>query len=196
MKLVVAIGGASGAIYAQRLLDAVESAARGPLAGALEVGVCFSRSGAEVWRHELGVPFRHPFPRYELDDFRAPFASGSAGWDAMVVIPCSTGGLARIAHGISDDLIGRAADVMLKERRKLVLVVRETPLSLIHLENMLAVTRAGAVVLPAAPSFYSKPATVEAVLDTVVGRVLDQLDIPHQLMPRWGQAAGTGGASV
>ncbi len=132
--------------------------------------------------------------RYGLRDFRAPFASGSAGWDAMVVIPCSTGGLARIAHGISDDLIGRAADVMLKERRKLVMVVRETPLSTIHLENMLAVTRAGAVVLPAAPSFYSKPATIEAVLDTVIGRVLDQLGLPNGLMPRWGAEDVKGGA--
>jgi len=102
------------------------------------------------------------------------------------VIPCSTGGLARIAHGVSDDLIGRAADVMLKERRRLVLVVRETPLSAIHLENMLAVTRAGAVVLPASPSFYSKPETMEALIDTVVGRVLDQLGVSNDLAPRWG----------
>jgi 4-hydroxy-3-polyprenylbenzoate decarboxylase len=192
MKLVVAVGGASGSVYAQRLLG-VLAAARG--AGTLEVAVCFSRSGAEVWRHELGDASPGPFPRYELDDFRAPFASGSAGWDAMVVIPCSTGGLARIAHGISDDLIGRAADVMLKERRKLVLVVRETPLSLVHLENMLAVTRAGGVVLPAAPSFYSKPSTVEAVLDTVVGRVLDQIGIPNQLMPRWGEPSQEGASA-
>jgi 4-hydroxy-3-polyprenylbenzoate decarboxylase len=105
----------------------------------------------------------------------------------MVVIPCSTGGLGRIAHGISEDLIGRAADVMLKERRKLVLVVRETPLSSIHLENMLTVTRAGAVVLPASPSFYTQPATIEALLDTVVGRVLDQVGIAHRLQPRWGE---------
>jgi 4-hydroxy-3-polyprenylbenzoate decarboxylase len=198
MKLVVAVGGASGAIYAKRLLDTLVAA---PAAQALEVAVCFSRSGAEVWRHEIGTPFAYPLRRYELDDFRAPFASGSAGWDAMVVIPCSTGGLARIAHGISDDLIGRAADVMLKERRKLVLVVRETPLSLVHLENMVAVTRAGGVVLPAAPSFYSQPTTVEAVLDTVVGRVLDQLGIAHKLMPRWGEgsaqdSAGKGGATA
>ena len=114
----------------------------------MEVGLVFSQSGSEVWKHEIGAVPPYPFKRYGLRDFRAPFASGSAGWDAMVVIPCSTGGLARIAHGISDDLIGRAADVMMKERRKLVLVVRETPLSTIHLENMLAVTRAGAVVLP------------------------------------------------
>jgi 4-hydroxy-3-polyprenylbenzoate decarboxylase len=180
MKIVVAVGGASGAIYARRLLDAL-AAARG-----LEVGLLFSRAGEEVWRHELGAPPEVPFRRWDLQDFRAPFASGSAGWQAMAVIPCSTGGLARIAHGISDDLIGRAADVMLKERRKLVLVMRETPLSLIHLENMLAVTRAGAVVLPASPSFYTQPATVEALVDTVVARVLDQLGVPNTLMPRWG----------
>jgi 4-hydroxy-3-polyprenylbenzoate decarboxylase len=205
---VVAVGGASGSVYARRLLDALV-----PLGSTVEVGLVFTHSGSEVWAHEIGEvptflgdpkgvpePSRdelgrakpslphatYPFKRYGLRDFRAPFASGSAGWDAMVVIPCSTGGLARIAHGISDDLVGRAADVMMKERRKLVLVVRETPLSTIHLENMLAATRAGAVVLPAAPSFYSKPATIEAVLDTVVGRVLDQLDLPNKLMPRWG----------
>jgi 4-hydroxy-3-polyprenylbenzoate decarboxylase len=182
MKLVVAIGGASGSIYAKRLLDvlALEPAD-------LEVGLCVSQAGEEVWRHELGGEPQYPFRRWGLRDFRAPFASGSAGWQAMVVIPCSTGGLARIAHGLSDDLIGRAADVMLKERRKLVLVVRETPLSLIHLENMAALTRAGAVVLPASPSFYSRPATIENLLDTVIGRVLDQLGLANRLMPRWGE---------
>ncbi len=189
MKLVVAIGGASGSVYARRLLDALAALeARDP--GALEVGLCFSAAGAEVWNHELGAVPDYPFTRYGLRDFRAPFASGSAGWDAMVVVPCSTGGLARIAHGVSEDLIGRAADVMLKERRKLVLVVRETPLSLVHLENMLSVTRAGAVVLPASPSFYSKPADVDALLDTVVGRVLDQLGVENQLAPRWGSTGG------
>jgi 4-hydroxy-3-polyprenylbenzoate decarboxylase len=195
MKLVVAVGGASGSIYARRLLDALAALhARDPRA--LEVGLCFSSAGSEVWQHELGAVPDYPFRRYGLRDFRAPFASGSAGWDAMVVIPCSTGGLARIAHGISDDLIGRAADVMMKERRKLVLVVRETPLSQIHLENMLAVTRAGAVVLPAAPSFYSKPETIEALLDTVLGRVLDQLGLPNQLAPRWGAAPPAEGATT
>ena len=192
MKLVVAVGGASGSIYARRLLDALAVIhARDPRA--LEVGLCFSSAGAEVWQHELGPVPDYPFRRYGLRDFRAPFASGSAGWDAMVVIPCSAGGLARVAHGISEDLIGRAADVMIKERRKLVLVVRETPLSQIHLENMLAVTRAGAVVLPAAPSFYSKPATIEALVDTVLGRVLDQVGLPNQLAPRWGADAETAG---
>jgi 4-hydroxy-3-polyprenylbenzoate decarboxylase len=208
MKLVVAIGGASGSVYAKRLLDTLTALRE------VEVGLVVTQAGAEVWNHELGEmasffghpdrvpePSRegldqakpglarapYPFKRYGLRDFRAPFASGSAGWDAMVVVPCSTGGLARIAHGISDDLVGRAADVMLKERRKLVLVVRETPLSAVHLENMLAVTRAGGVVLPASPSFYSKPATLDALLDTVVGRVLDQVGLPNKLMPRWGE---------
>jgi 4-hydroxy-3-polyprenylbenzoate decarboxylase len=187
MKLVVAVGGASGSIYAKRLLEVLAASQARDVA----VGLVFSSSGAEVWKHELGEVPVYPFKRYGLRDFHAPFASGSAGWDAMVVIPCSTGGLARIAHGVSDDLIGRAADVMLKERRKLVLVVRETPLSTIHLENMLAVTRAGAVVLPAAPSFYSGPTTIEALLDTVVGRVLDHLGLPNQLMPRWGGGGAT-----
>ena len=182
MKLVVAIGGASGSVYAKRLLDTLV-----PLAASVEVGLVFTGAGSEVWNHEIGEVPAYPFKKYGLRDFRAPFASGSAGWDAMVVIPCSTGGLARIAHGISDDLVGRAADVMLKERRKLVLVARDTPLSLIHLENMTAVTRAGAVVLPAMPSFYGRPQTIEALLDTVVGRVLDQLGLANKLMPRWGE---------
>jgi len=189
MKLVVAVGGASGSIYAKRLLDVLAGLAARGTSPVEKLGLCFSRSGAEVWAHELGPVPAYPFERYALNDFRAPFASGSAGWEAMVVIPCSTGGLARIAHGISEDLIGRAADVMLKERRKLVLVVRETPLSLIHLENMAAITRAGGVILPAAPSFYSKPETIEALLDTVVARVFDQLSIPQNLMARWGQGA-------
>ncbi|HVR63632.1 MAG TPA: UbiX family flavin prenyltransferase [Polyangia bacterium] len=189
MKLVVAVGGASGSIYAKRLLDILAT-----MREWVDVGLCFSQSGAEVWAHELGAVPEYPFKRHNLRDFRAPFASGSAGWDAMVVIPCSTGGLARIAHGVSDDLIGRAADVMLKERRRLVLVVRETPLSLIHIENMATVTRAGGVVLPAAPSFYSKPASIEALLDTVVARVLDQVGLPNKLMPRWGDDPEAQGA--
>jgi 4-hydroxy-3-polyprenylbenzoate decarboxylase len=189
VKLVVAVGGASGSAYARRLLDVLAAL---PEDTRPEVGLVMTSSGAEVWAHEIGAVPVYPFRRYGLRDFRAPFASGSAGWHAMVVIPCSTGGLARIAHGISDDLVGRAADVMLKERRRLVLVVRETPLSTIHLENMLAATRAGAVVLPASPSFYSNPATVEALLDTVVGRVLDQIGLPNDLMPRWG-ASPSGG---
>src|SRR5439155_8046886 len=147
----------------------------------------FSTAARQVWATEIGSPPSElPFKQWDPRDFTAPFASGSAGFGAMVVIPCSMGGLARIAHGLSDDLVGRAADVMLKERRKLILVARETPLSIVHLENMAAVTRAGALVLPAAPSFYGRPRTVEDLLDTVVGRVLDQLGLPSRLGPRWG----------
>lgn len=190
MKLIVAVGGASGSIYAKRVLDTLAQMVRGDKE-APEVALCFSTAAREVWKHEIGTEPEYPFRRYDLRDFHAPFASGSAGWNAMVVIPCSTGGLGRIAHGISEDLIGRAADVMLKERRKLVLVVRETPLSVVHLENMLAVTRAGAVVLPASPSFYTHPRTIDALVDTVVGRVFDQLGLPNRLTPRWGEPGGS-----
>jgi flavin prenyltransferase len=181
MKLLVAVGGASGSLYARRLLETLA------VSPGVEVATCFSRCGLQVWRHELGDEPSFPFHRYDVDDFASPFASGSALWDALIVIPCSMGRLARIAHGVGDDLISRAADVALKERRKLVLVVRETPLSPIHLENMLTVTRAGAVVLPAAPSFYFQPATVEALADTVVARVLDQLGVAHSLASRWAE---------
>ena len=187
MKLVVAIGGASGAPYAQRLLEVLRNVPPEAVPGGLEIAVVFSDAGKQVWAHEVGTdPRELPFPRYGARDFSAPFASGSAGWEAMIVIPCSMGGLARIAQGISGDLIGRAADVMLKERRTLVLVVRETPYSLLHLENMERVTRAGAVVMPASPSFYAKPASVGALLDTVISRALDHLRIKNQLHARWG----------
>lgn len=186
LKLVVGIGGASGAPYARRFIDVLS--AMGP--EVVTPHLVFSNAGRQVWQTEIGTPPRDlPFPIWDTRDFNAPFASGSAGFSAMVVIPCSMGGLARIAHGLSEDLIGRAADVMLKERRKLVLVARDTPLSLIHLENMAAVTRAGALVLPAAPSFYGRPQTIEDLLDTVVGRVLDQLGLPRRLGPRWGESA-------
>lgn len=182
MRLLVAVGGASGSLYARRLLDALAALPERP-----EVGVCFSPRGLQVWRHELGGEPKLPFPRYESEDFSGPFASGSARWDAVVVIPCSVGRLGRVAHGVGDDLISRAADVAMKERRKLVLVVRETPLSPIHLENMLTVTRAGAVVLPACPSFYFRPDNLESLADTVVARVLDQLGLAHTLSPRWAE---------
>jgi len=186
MKILVGITGASGAIYARRLLDALAAARAAD--STMEVAVCFSRQGRQVWKHELGVDPEHGFREYASDDFTCAFASGSAHWHAVVAVPCSVGRLARIAAGLADDLVARAADVALKERRKLVLVVRETPLSLIHLENMLAVTRAGGIVLPAAPSFYTRPGSVEAVADTVVARVLDQLGIPARLSPRWGES--------
>jgi 4-hydroxy-3-polyprenylbenzoate decarboxylase len=182
MKLVVAVSGASGAPYAKRLLDFLGAHAA---AERVHVDLVFTETGRQVWEHELGAPPPYPWKVWSPRDFTAPFASGSAGYDAMVVIPCSAGALARIAHGLSTDLVGRAADVMLKERRRLVLVLRETPLSLVHARALVAATEAGAIVLPAAPSFYSRPATVEALVDTVVARVLDKLGLPNDLMKRW-----------
>jgi 4-hydroxy-3-polyprenylbenzoate decarboxylase len=188
LKLVVAVGGASGAPYARRLLDVLATLPR----ERVQAHVVFSKAAHQVWLQEVGTPVRElPFRQWDARDFNAPFASGSAGFGAMVVIPCSMGGLGRIAHGISEDLIGRAADVMLKERRKLVLVARDTPLSLIHLENMATVTRAGALVLPAMPSFYGRPQTIEDLLDTVIGRVLDHLGLERRLGPRWGEEPGS-----
>jgi flavin prenyltransferase len=181
-KLVVAVSGASGAPYARRLLDFL--AAHGA-EGGVSVDLVFTATGHQVWRQEVGEEPRYPWPVWKNQDFSAPFASGSALYDAMVVIPCSAGALARIAHGISVDLLGRAADVMLKERRTLLLVLRETPLSLVHARAMVEVIEAGAMVLPASPSFYSGARDVAALVDTVVARVLDKLDLPNDLMKRW-----------
>jgi flavin prenyltransferase len=182
MKLIVAVSGASGAPYARRLLDFL--AANGEAHG-VSVDLIFTQVGKQVWKHEIGEEPRYRFKTWKPQDFTAPCASGSALYDAMVVVPCSAGALARIAHGISTDLVGRAADVMLKERRKLILVLRETPISLIHARNMTQVIEAGAFVMPASPSFYSGPETIDALLDTVVSRVLDRLGLPNELMKRW-----------
>jgi 4-hydroxy-3-polyprenylbenzoate decarboxylase len=182
VKLVVAISGASGAPYAKRLLDFLAAHAEGL---GLHVDLVFTETGRLVWDHEIGAPPAYPFRAWSPRDFTAPFASGSAGYDAMIVMPCSAGALSRIAHGLSTDLVGRAADVMLKERRRLVLVLRETPLSLVHARAIVQATEAGAIVLPATPSFYSRPATVEALIDTVVARALDKLGLPNELMSRW-----------
>ncbi len=182
MKLVVAVSGASGAPYARRLLDFL--AANGPAHG-VSVDLVFTPTGRQIWAQEIGAEPRYPFPVWKNQDFTAPFASGSSLYDAMVVIPCSAGALARIAYGISMDLVGRAADVMLKERRRLVLVLRETPISLVHARAMTQVIEAGAFVMPASPSFYSGPRTIEELVDTVVARVLDRLGLPNELMRRW-----------
>lgn len=180
-KIVLAITGASGSIYAQRLLQQLEAQRN-----AVEVGIVLSRNAPDVWAHELGTPFETSFRVYDRQDYRAPFASGSARYQHMVICPCSMGTLGRIAHGISDDLTTRAADVVLKERRQLLCVVRDTPLNLIHLENMRSLTLAGATMLPAIPSFYSQPQTIEEVVDTVVHRILDQLGLAPQTY-RWGE---------
>ena len=180
MRIIVAITGASGALYAQRLLDNLDARQHA-------VHLIVSRYAREVLAAELpgGLRVAEGVVAHEPDGMNAPFASGSNAGDAMVVIPCTMGTLGRIAHGVSDDLLLRAADVMLKERKKLILVVRETPLNLVHLKNMELLLLAGAVILPANPSFYSRPATVEQVVDTVVARVLDHLGIAHQLAARW-----------
>ncbi len=169
-KIIVAITGASGSIYAKVLLDRLES-----LESQLEsVAVVMSDNAKDVWQYELGNRdyANYPFSFYEKNDFYAPFASGSARFDTMIVCPCSMGTLARIALGTSSDLTTRAADVILKERRKLVLVTRETPLSQIHIDNMRAASAAGAILCPASPSFYSRPNTFEELVGTVVDRVL------------------------
>ncbi len=183
-KIVIGVTGASGAPYAARVLDFLAAHAA---ALDLEPHVVFTRFGRLVWGDEVGTDPKavYDFPIYNPSDMLAPFASGSAGFDAMVVVPCSAGSLARIAGGLSVDLVGRAADVMLKERRKLVLVLRESPYNLVHLRNMVAVTEAGALVMPASPSFHSAPRSVEELLDTVTARILDQLDVPNELMRRW-----------
>lgn len=170
-KIVVGITGASGAIYAKVLLEKLSK-----LHDQVEaVGLVFSDNAKAVWEFELGDNSydKFPFQVYDKGDFMAPFASGSARYNTMIVCPCSMGTMARIAHGISGDLITRAADVILKERRKLILVTRDTPLSLIHLENMRQITLAGGIIAPASPSFYSRPDSFENLAATVVDRILD-----------------------
>lgn len=170
-KIVVAVTGASGAVYPKVLLQKLSKTEN--LLG--EIAVVFSANAKDIWKYELNETFEpvFPFRVYEKDDFYAPFASGSSTFDTLIVCPCSMGTLGRIAHGISDDLITRAADVMLKERRKLILVPRETPFSLIHIENMKLLTLAGGIICPAIPSFYSKPETIEQAVETVVDRILN-----------------------
>jgi 4-hydroxy-3-polyprenylbenzoate decarboxylase len=184
-KIVLGITGASGAPYAKRLAEVFrERVAKGEI----EVGVCLSSTAPEVWALECGGDIREELglPVWGARDYRAPFASGSAGWHAMAIVPCSMGTVARVAHGTSDTLLTRAADVMLKERRTLLVVPRETPLSTLHLENLTALSRHGALVLPAMPSFYGRTKTLEQAVDTVVGRILDHLGLEHDLVKRWG----------
>ncbi len=170
-KIVVAVTGASGAIYAKRLLLKLSSLQN-------QISACsvvFSGTAKQIWTAELGetISVSDWFNVYDKTNFKAPFASGSAKYDTMIIIPASMGTLGRIASGVSNDLVTRAADVMLKERRRLILVPRETPYSLIHLRNMTTLTEAGAIICPASPSFYHNPQTIEELVDTVVDRVLD-----------------------
>jgi 4-hydroxy-3-polyprenylbenzoate decarboxylase len=180
MRLLVAVTGASGSLYAQRLLDQLDPAQH-------EVHVILSQYAPAVLAEELpnGLVLREGVQQHSLRSMNLPFASGSNPPDAMIVIPCSMGTLGRIAHGLSSDSLLRCADVMLKERRPLLLVPRETPLSLIHVRNFELLLQAGARILPANPSYYTRPQTVEQVVDTVVARVMDHLGLPHALAARW-----------
>jgi 4-hydroxy-3-polyprenylbenzoate decarboxylase len=182
LKILVAITGATGALYAQRLLDNLNPREH-------EIHVVLSHYAQQVIAVELPDGLRLPdgAQLHNVKSMNAPFASGSNPPDAMVVIPCTMGTMGRIAHGYSEDVLLRAADVTLKEKRKLILVPRETPLSLIHVRNMELLLLAGATILPANPSFYSGAKTVVELADTVVARVLDHLGVPNQLAPRWSE---------
>jgi 4-hydroxy-3-polyprenylbenzoate decarboxylase len=200
-RIFLGVTGASGAAYAAGALRALTAAG-------CEVGVCVSRAGAHVISHELLLAGREA-PKdpdgvvrefvarstatpgrvtiLGLDELTAPFASGSSLAPAALICPCSGSTLAAIAHGTARNLIQRCGDVMLKERRTLVLMTRETPLSLIHIENMAAVTRAGAIVMPASPGYYNIPTDVSQLVEFMVGKALDHLGVPHQLLGRWGE---------
>ena len=194
---VVAITGASGSVYGLRLISELLRAGE-------RVSLILTSTGRQVLQHETGLDWsaeikeqRHQVQEYfasiavdcmAIDDFWAGAASGSAAADAMIVIPCSMGTAGRIAAGLSGNLLERAADVMLKERRQLILVPRETPFSTIHLENLLRLSQAGAVVLPAMPGFYHGPEKIDDLVDFVVGKVLDQLNVEHSLFARWGES--------
>ncbi len=183
-KIIVAITGASGSIYAQILLDKLLSIKN----QWADVAVVITDNAKLVWQTELGNENykNYAVQFFSKSDFMAPFASGSGDYNIMIIVPCSMGTLGRIASGISGDLITRAADVVLKERRKLICVVRETPYNLVHIRNMETITLAGGVICPATPSYYSKPTTIEEAAATVVDRVIDLAGLKINTY-RWGK---------
>lgn len=183
-KIAVAVTGASGSIYAKVLFDKLAA-----LSDQIEeVGYVMSANAQDVWKYELGNSDyeKIPFKKYEKNDFFAPFASGSSTYSTLIICPCSMGTMGRIAAGVSDDLVTRAADVMLKERRRLLMVIRDTPYSLIHINNMKTVTEAGGIICPASPSFYSRPQNFEQLAATVVDRVIDLAGL-KQSTYRWNE---------
>jgi 4-hydroxy-3-polyprenylbenzoate decarboxylase len=188
-KIAVAITGASGSVYAKVLLQKL-SGLKEQIA---ELSIVMTDNAKEVWKTELNDKTYENFDgRYfSTKDFYAPFASGSANYDALIIAPCSMGTLGRIASGMSNDLITRGADVMLKERKKLILLIRDTPYNLVHIRNMETVTLAGGIICPASPSFYSRPQTIEAAAATVVDRAIDLAGLISQSF-RWGQSASPG----
>ena len=170
-KIILAVTGASGSVYALRLLERLKEVKSPPE----EIAVIFSETAKEIWKTETGKEYtpEAPAKEYSNSSFYAPFASGSSQYDCMIICPASMGTMGRIANGTSDDLIARSADVMLKERRRLIIVPRESPYSLIHINNMKTLTLAGAIICPASPSFYSKPETIDDLVMTVVNRIID-----------------------
>jgi len=181
MKIVLGISGASGALYAVRLLQFLQTTDH-------QVELAVTPNAVAIAKEECQFDlYSTDYPIYGPKDFTAPFASGSTHYDSCAIVPCSMGTLGRIAHGYSDNLIARTADVFLKEKRKLILMPRETPFNLIHLENMRLLAQAGATILPAIPSFYSKPKTIEEAVDTVIARLLDHMGIENSLRPRYEQ---------
>jgi len=182
-KIAIAITGASGAIYAKVLLDKLNLVSD----QLSDIGIVMSDNAKFVWEEELGnKEYKNlPFQLYKKQDFTAPFASGSANYDALIICPCSMGTMGRIASGVSNDLITRAADVMLKERKKLIVVIREAPYNLIHINNMKIITESGGIICPASPSFYSHPRTFEDLAATVIDRLLGLCDLRINSF-RWG----------
>lgn len=182
-KIVLAITGASGSIYPKLLIEKLLTIKD----QWQELAIVMSENAKQIWKTELNDESykNYPLNFYTNDDFYAPFASGSAQFNCMIIAPCSMGTLGRIAGGISNDLITRSADVVLKERRKLICLIRDTPYNLIHIRNMETITLAGGIICPATPSFYSKPSTIEALALTVVDRALDLAGIQHTSF-RWG----------
>ncbi|MEM1688969.1 MAG: UbiX family flavin prenyltransferase [Candidatus Hadarchaeales archaeon] len=182
MRILVAITGASGVIYGKRFLEVCKELD-------IKTELIVSDTARKILSYEIGESKENleklATKCYDYNDLTSPPASGSYKIDAMVIIPCSMGKLAKIANGIADDLIARAADVCLKQRRPLVLVIRETPLNLVHLENMLKICKAGGIILPANPAFYHKPKDITSLVDFVIGKVLDVLNISHDLYKRW-----------
>lgn len=183
-KVVIAVTGASGAVYAKQLIKCISEMKE----QISDYGIVFSENAKEVWKHEIGDTLKTYSTEkvYKNNDFFAPFASGSANYDVMFICPCSMGTLGRIAHGYADDLISRAADVMLKENKKLILLVREMPYNLVHIENFKILAQAGAIICPASPSFYSKPQSKNEIINTVVDKLLSLAGFSITTF-RWGE---------
>ncbi len=196
-SITLAMTGASGAIYGLRLLEQLliagktvhfllSNPARLVIKMELDLSLPSHHQDLKTWFVQRYAIDAHQLHVHGLEQWTAPIASGSAISRAMVICPCTSGTLASIANGLSRNLIERAADVSLKERKQLILVHRETPLSPIHLQNMLTLSQAGAVILPASPAFYNQPQTIQDVIDTIIARILDHLNVDHRLLPRWG----------